>query len=159
MANIAVNHVQQSFSYWCWAACSEMFVARYGNTTLTQAAFATEHNKKFQRGMNVMADYTEVAWLLKNIAGHSVERRIGLEAQLDWDPLNAILDKCRLVMACAANHAWLIVGTEMHPTHGQVLWVHDPDNSAGPSRARYGAFKNLWKTTVMLSQNDAGALD
>lgn len=159
MANIAVNHVQQSFDNWCWAACSEMFVSRYGNTTLTQAAFATEHNKKFQRGMNVMADYSEVAWLLKNLAGHAVERKIGLEAQLDWDPLNAILDHSRLVMACAANHAWLIVGTEIHPTHGQVLWVHDPANSAGPSRARYGAFKNLWRTTVMLSQSDAGALD
>ena len=40
MANILVTHVQQTSGNWCWAACSEMFLRRYGKNNLSQAALA-----------------------------------------------------------------------------------------------------------------------
>lgn len=155
MGNILVTHVQQTSRNWCWAACSEMFLRRYGKNNLTQAALANLHNAKFGHGLDSMATDAEVNWILKNHGGLAVERA----GPLEWGALQAILNNCRLVIASALNHAWLIVGCENDPVHGQVVWVHDPARDGGPNKAKFSVFKNEWLTSVMLSQSSAEALD
>jgi hypothetical protein len=87
MANILVTHVQQTSGNWCWAACSEMFLRRYGRNNLSQAALANIHNAKFGHGLDSMANDAEVNWILKNHGELSTERA----GPLEWGALQAVL--------------------------------------------------------------------
>ena len=114
------------------------------------------HNDKFHHGLDHMASGAETAWVLRNHAGLSVDyfRHIGLnkDPKLTWSEVCTATDLCRVIIAGAANHAWIIAGYDNDPVHGNVLWIHDPSRDLGPNKAKWDTFQALWVDTVILSK-------
>jgi ABC-type bacteriocin/lantibiotic exporter with double-glycine peptidase domain len=162
MANIAVTHVKQTKTNWCWAACCEMIGGRF-NCNLSQDGYALHHNTRFGHGLDHMADPGEVAWMLRNYVQLNVvaQRYIGnnADAKPTWQEVCGALDRAQLILASVSNHMYVIVGHGVDATHGNILWVHDPSREAGPSRVKWDVFAANWTATVMMSANDVHVLD
>jgi len=145
---IDVKHQQQQSSNLCWAACASMFVDYYGEIK-SQTTFEAAHNAQFQDGLNVMAAPNETAHLIRSLSNIMVDWKMPAEAVLEWPTLMNMINSDQLIIAGNDGHAFLIVGYEVHETHGNLLFLHDPGKTSGPNAIAYATFKANWKTTVM----------
>jgi hypothetical protein len=168
MPTFYLQHVQQTKSLWCWAACCEM-LARHAtaDAPMTQSQIVGLFNVTVGKGLggggdaNAAAGPAEINLFLRRHMNRGVEYAVQGQrtdnqdrpARLTWNQIRADLDAGKLMIVGANNHARLMVGYEIR--HGvQYVMFMDPAKGGGPTEERYDVLLGNWDYRISLTQDD-----